>query len=75
MPKTPDQLPHVSLDKARAAVRKIEEDVARDIARLKALTPPWHPLMDQIQIGVPGQISPEKLDELRWATKPKLIQE
>lgn len=78
MPK-PDRLPNSfvppSPEAVREAVRKIEEDVAKEIARLKALTPPWHPQMDQIRIGVPGQISPNELDKLRWATRPKRIRE
>jgi hypothetical protein len=77
LPKQPSKVVFVppSPEAAREAVRKIEEDVASDIARSKALTPPWHPLMDQIQIGVPGQISPNELDQLRWTTRPKRIRE
>jgi hypothetical protein len=83
MPKNPElpiQPPKVvfvppTSEAAQDAVRNIEADVARDIARLKALTPPWHPMMDQIRIGVPGQIPPNELDQLRWANRPKRIRE
>lgn len=64
-PELPQQPPKVTFvppppEAVREAIRKMEQDIAKEMAKYRRKIPSWSPEMDQIRIGVPGMPSPEE---------------